>query len=78
MRFTFRCQVRWDDMDAFGHVNNVTFFAYMQEARTGMLFATVVAFLVELALGHSGAPFYWLAAIGGFTYLGAYLYGTRH
>jgi acyl-CoA thioester hydrolase len=39
MRFTFRCQVRWDDMDAFGHVNNVVFFAYMQEARTGMLFA---------------------------------------
>jgi len=39
VRFTFRCPVRWDDMDAFGHVNNVTFFAYMQEARTGMLFA---------------------------------------
>jgi acyl-CoA thioester hydrolase len=39
VRFTFCCQVRWDDMDAFGHVNNVTFFAYMQEARTGMLFA---------------------------------------
>jgi acyl-CoA thioester hydrolase len=39
MRFTFRCQVRWDDMDAFGHVNNVVFFTYMQEARTGMLFA---------------------------------------
>jgi acyl-CoA thioester hydrolase len=39
VRFTFSCQVRWDDMDAFGHVNNVTFFAYMQEARTGMLFA---------------------------------------
>ena len=39
MRFTFRCPVRWDDMDAFGHVNNVTFLAYMQEARTGMLFA---------------------------------------
>jgi len=26
-------------MDAFGHVNNVTFLTYMQEARTGMLFA---------------------------------------
>ncbi|MBX6372210.1 MAG: acyl-CoA thioesterase [Acidothermus sp.] len=39
MRYTFRCQVRWDDMDAFGHVNNVPFVAYMQEARTGMLFA---------------------------------------
>ena len=25
-------------MDAFGHVNNVTFLTYMQEARTGMLF----------------------------------------
>ena len=38
MRFTFRCPVRWDDMDAFGHVNNVTFLTYMQEARTAMLF----------------------------------------
>jgi acyl-CoA thioester hydrolase len=25
-------------MDAFGHVNNVTFLTYMQEARTAMLF----------------------------------------
>ena len=39
MRFTFSCPVRWGDMDAFGHVNNVTFLTYMQEARTGMLFA---------------------------------------
>ncbi len=39
MRFTFRCSVRWDDVDAFGHVNNVTFLTYMQEARTAMLFA---------------------------------------
>jgi hypothetical protein len=42
-----------------------------------VIVATVVAFLVELALGHSGAPFSWLAAIGGFTYLAAYAYGTR-
>ena len=39
VRFTFRCSVRWGDMDAFGHVNNVDFLTYMQEARTGMLFA---------------------------------------
>jgi acyl-CoA thioester hydrolase len=39
VRYTFSCPVRWDDMDAFGHVNNVTFLTYMQEARTGMLFA---------------------------------------
>jgi acyl-CoA thioester hydrolase len=37
--FTFSCPVRWDDMDAFGHVNNVTFLTYMQEARTAMLFS---------------------------------------
>ena len=39
MRFTFSCPVRWDDMDGFGHVNNVTFLTYLQEARTAMLFA---------------------------------------
>ena len=38
-RHRHREVIRWGDMDAFGHVNNVTFFAYMQEARTGMLFA---------------------------------------
>ena len=40
-----------------------------------VLIAVVIAFLVELALGHSGAPYDWLGAIGGFTYLGAYAYG---
>ena len=42
-----------------------------------VILAAVVACLVELALGNSGAPYDWLAAIGGFTYLGAYLYGVR-
>jgi hypothetical protein len=42
-----------------------------------VILAVVVAFLVELALGHSGAPYDWLAAVGGFTYLGAYFYGVR-
>jgi acyl-CoA thioester hydrolase len=41
--FTFSCPVRWGDMDAFGHVNNVTFFVYMQEARTAMLFSAEAA-----------------------------------
>lgn len=27
------CSVRFDDLDAFGHVNNVTFAEYLQEAR---------------------------------------------
>lgn len=42
-----------------------------------VILAVVVAFLVELALGNSGAPFDWLGAIGGVTYLAAYTYGVR-
>jgi hypothetical protein len=42
-----------------------------------VILAVVVAFLVELALGKSGAPFDWLGAIGGLTYLGAYTFGMR-
>ncbi|HSK28035.1 MAG TPA: thioesterase family protein [Jiangellales bacterium] len=33
MRHEFRCAVRFDDLDAYGHVNNVTFVEYLQEAR---------------------------------------------
>ena len=46
-------------------------------AGQAVLVAVVVAFTVDLALGHSGAPYDWLGAIGGLTYLGAYSYGTR-
>jgi acyl-CoA thioester hydrolase len=38
MRHTFPCQVRWSDLDAFGHVNNVVFHTYLQEARVDFLF----------------------------------------
>jgi len=37
-RHVFLCQLRWSDMDAFGHVNNVVFLHYLQEARVDMLF----------------------------------------
>jgi len=29
---------RWSDMDAYGHVNNVTWLEYLQEARVDMFF----------------------------------------
>ncbi|GAB7003176.1 thioesterase family protein [Nocardioides sp. AN3] len=32
-RHTHSCAVRWFDMDAYGHVNNVTFLRYLEEAR---------------------------------------------
>ena len=37
-RHRFHCSLRWSDMDAFGHVNNTTFFTYLEEARVDLLF----------------------------------------
>lgn len=33
MMFRHECPVRFDDLDSYGHVNNVTFAEYLQEAR---------------------------------------------
>ena len=38
-------------------------------AGLAVITAIIVAFLVELARGHSGSPFAWLGAIGGLAYL---------
>jgi hypothetical protein len=40
-------------------------------AGLAVILAVIIAFIVELARGHSGAPYGWLGAIGGFTYLAA-------
>jgi acyl-CoA thioester hydrolase len=37
-RHTFLLQPRWSDLDAYRHVNNVTWLEYLQEARVDMLF----------------------------------------
>lgn len=37
-RHVFPLKPRWSDLDAFGHVNNVTWLEYLQEARVDMLF----------------------------------------
>lgn len=34
MRHLAKTHVRWDDLDAFGHVNNAAYLTYMQEARS--------------------------------------------
>ncbi|MCT9083851.1 acyl-CoA thioesterase [Streptomyces fulvoviolaceus] len=38
MRHTYHCPLRWADMDAYGHVNNVLFLRYLEEARIDFLF----------------------------------------
>ncbi len=52
MRHVYECPLRWADMDMLGHVNNVTYVDYLQEARIDM-FATHAgnAFTAELAEG---------------------------
>lgn len=36
MRHLYRCPLRWADLDILGHVNNVTYVDYLQEARVDM------------------------------------------
>ena len=38
-------------------------------AGLAVILAVITACLIELAQGHSGAPYSWLGAIGGITYL---------
>lgn len=37
MRHLYECPMRWADLDMLGHVNNVTYIDYLQEARVDML-----------------------------------------
>ncbi len=37
-RHVFLLKPRWSDLDAYSHVNNVTWLEYLQEARVDMLF----------------------------------------
>ncbi|UCM88130.1 acyl-CoA thioesterase [Streptomyces marincola] len=38
MRHVFQCHLRWSDMDSFGHVNNVVYLRYLEEARIDFMF----------------------------------------
>ena len=37
-RHVVELKPRWADMDAYGHVNNVTWLEYLQEARIDLFF----------------------------------------
>ena len=39
-RYRYLCPLRWGDMDAYGHVNNVLFLRYLEEARIAMFNAS--------------------------------------
>ena len=39
-RHIYLCPLRWADMDSFGHVNNVVFLRYLEQARVDWMFET--------------------------------------
>ena len=53
-RFRFPCPMRWSDMDAYGHVNNVVFLTYLEEARVEM-FAQLASQTPPEEVRHDGA-----------------------
>lgn len=43
--YVFALPVRWGDMDALGHVNNATYFSYLEQARAAWLHEMGVEFV---------------------------------
>src|ERR1700761_838260 len=39
-KHVYLCPLRWADMDSFGHVNNVVFLRYLEQARVDWMFET--------------------------------------
>jgi len=37
VRHVYRCPLRWADLDLLGHVNNVRYVDYLQEARVDLM-----------------------------------------
>lgn len=72
MRYQSKQYVRWDDLDAFGHVNNAKYLTYAQEARfawSGILEMVVARAEVDfIAPIYDGNTFLdvelWVSAIG--------------
>ncbi len=72
MRFTNKQYVRWDDLDAFGHVNNAKYLTFAQEAR--FVWAGLIEMVVARAEVDFMLPIYegnvfvdvdiWVSAIG--------------
>jgi len=80
MMYTGKQFVRWDDIDAFGHVNNAKYLTYIQEAR--FLWAPIVEMVVAraevdyIAPIYEGGRFYdinlWVEVIGNSSFTMGY------
>jgi acyl-CoA thioester hydrolase len=80
MRYQSKQYVRWDDLDAFGHVNNAVYLTYAQEARfawSGSLEMVVARAEVDfIAPIYDGDTFLdielWVSAIGNSSFTMTY------
>ena len=80
MRYQSKQYVRWDDLDAFGHVNNAVYLTYAQEARfawSGILEMVVARAEVDfIAPIYDGDAFLdielWVSAIGNSSFTMTY------
>jgi acyl-CoA thioester hydrolase len=80
MIFTDKQFVRWDDLDAMGHVNNATYLTYIQETR--FLWLSTAAMVVARAEVDFLEPIYeggrlvdvtlWVESIGNSSFNLAY------
>jgi acyl-CoA thioester hydrolase len=78
--YTGKQFVRWDDIDAFGHVNNAKYLTYIQEAR--FLWSPIIEMVVARAEVdfiepiYEGGRFYdvnlWVESIGNASFTMAY------
>lgn len=70
MRYTCKAHVRWDDLDAFGHVNNASYLTFVQEARAEFTwFARVregLQPLMEMVVGRAEIDYLLPIYDGGF------------
>ncbi|CAN5713360.1 MAG: acyl-CoA thioesterase [Geodermatophilaceae bacterium] len=46
-RHTYLCPMRWADMDAYGHINNTVYLAYLEQARVDVFFTKARGLGVE-------------------------------
>ena len=80
MIYTGKQYIRWDDIDAFGHVNNAKYLTYTQEAR--FLWSPIIEMVVARAevdfieAIYEGGRFYdinlWVESIGNSSFTMAY------
>jgi len=80
MIYTGKQFIRWDDIDAFGHVNNAKYLTYIQEAR--FLWSPIIEMVVARAEVDYIAPIYeggcfydvnlWVESIGNSSFTMGY------